>query len=171
MSKYFYGCITILLLSAYSGLAQQYVRKNEVVIFSFETNEHKRCVLAKDNGDSYIVYRFGTASKIELEYPPMNHASWQKMKYFYYMRPRFDLNYLNFVRGNFRYVLYETSSDEEDDGDSGADNHFEEVGVKVLSLDGKLISRQAAKIGTQKGTLIALREDDMIGQGEEYSQE
>ena len=135
------------------------------MILSFETQEHKRCVVAKDKDDRYIVYRFGTESKIELEYPPMNPASWQKMKYYRYMRPGFELNYLNFVRGNYRYVLYETYSDEAEEGDEW------EVGVKVLDLNDKFLSRQSAKVSTQTGSLIDLQWNELIGKRQEYSNE
>ena len=153
-----------MLLTAYATSGQQYVRKNEKIVFSFETENHKRCVVARDSSDKYIVYRFGTPSKIELEYPPLTPESWKTMKYYHYMSPDLELNYLNFVRGDLRYVVYDTYSNDGGDGES-------EIGVKVLDLKGNLILRQAGKAKTKVGMLSDLQYAEQIGKGDEYSNE
>jgi hypothetical protein len=153
-----------LLLGAYAAAGQQYVRKNETVVFSFETENHKRCVIARDSNDAYIVYRFGTPTKIELEYPPRNARSWSTMKYYWYLRPGFELNYLNFVRGNLRYVIYETYSNEDDTA-------YSEIGVKVLNLNDSFLYRIPGKPGTETGALLNLRDYEQLGKGKEYSNE
>ena len=48
--------------------SQTYILSNEEVIFSFQTKNGKKMVLAKDKGNEYIIYRFGSLKKIELEY-------------------------------------------------------------------------------------------------------
>jgi hypothetical protein len=66
--------------------AQNFILENEELIFSFNTKNGKKLVLAKDKENEYIVYRFGTKDKIELEYPEKNKESWSKFTYGYYSR-------------------------------------------------------------------------------------
>lgn len=167
-SRFFPLCITIVLAcTAIQCVAQQYVLKNEHLVFSFYTQQHKRLVIAMDNGEQYLVYRFGTDKKIELEYPARDTASWKKMQFFTYMRPGgkenagLDLNNISFICGDRRYVVYENSS---------AESSSDEIGVMVMDLKGNKLADFAAKPGTQKGSLIDLRTyTELLAQGrEEY---
>jgi hypothetical protein len=66
-----------------------------------------------DQEESYIVYRFGTKNKIELEYPKERSGSWKRFRYSFYLRgggPQndgLDLNYLIFTNNNVVYTIYQ----------------------------------------------------------------
>jgi len=47
----------------------QYLLPNEEVIYSFETKNGKKMSLVKDKTNKYIQYRFGTKTKVEMEFP------------------------------------------------------------------------------------------------------
>ena len=68
--------ISAFLFFSLGTIAQQYLLKNENVIFSFDTQSGKHVVLAKDKDNAYLVYRYGTTDSIEFEYPEKNKDSW-----------------------------------------------------------------------------------------------
>lgn len=162
------GLTYLLLFFTSISFAQAiYVLPNEEVIFSFETAKGKQMVLVKDEENEYIVYRFGTKDKIELEYPEnKDKDSWKKFTYSGYFRGggianlAMDLNYLAFVNGDYKYVLYTTYIAEE----GGKSN----AGIKVLdSKTDKLITDIKGKQSTRKGNLTAFRDNELINQDEE----
>jgi hypothetical protein len=54
----------------------------ETTLFSFVTASGKTALLCEGPKDAYLVYRFGTAAKTELQYPSVLDAnSWQKFTY------------------------------------------------------------------------------------------
>ena len=101
-----------LLLFSKLCFGQEYILPNEEVIFSFETKKGKKMVLAKDKDNEYIIYRFGTENKIELEYPEKNKESWSKFSYFYYGKPGGPENNgmychsVNFKIDDYSYSIY-----------------------------------------------------------------
>lgn len=83
--------------------------------------------------------------------------------YSYYLRggasanEGMDLNYVVFVLKDVKYVLYEISHY----GDKNIS-----VGLKTMDLKNILINDKKAKLGTVKGTLIGLRDSNMVKHGE-----
>lgn len=139
-------------------LAQaSYTLKNEEAIFSLETKSGKIAVLSKDKGDNYIVYRFGTKDKIEIEYPGKTQDSWKKFKYSFYFRgggkanEAMDLNYVAFENNGYKYVIYDTY---------GAVDEKSETGILVTNLKTSKTSKIIAK--HKKGTLIDFRENNLL---------
>lgn len=139
--------------------AQDYILENEELIFSFNTKKGKKLVLAKDKENEYIVYRFGTNEKIELEYPEKNKESWSKFTYGHYLRgggiqnSGMELESIFFQINNFEYTIYKNYHSE--------DNSFE-TGVKVKNvLDNKIIDI-VGKYKTIKGSFYKLREEELI---------
>ena len=154
----------MILLCTYTLQAQQYVRSNEHIITSFYTTQHKRAVIAVDNDDKYIVYRYGTSKKIEMEYPAYDTTSWHKMQFYWYLRPSMgtndglDIYNISFVRDTFRYVISQTNS-----GDGG-----EKLGITILNLKGKILTKIPGVLRTQKGHLMELRSyEDQLSRGKE----
>ena len=158
--------ILLLLLLIHTNLifSQQYLLPNEYLIYSFETKNGKKMMLAKDKRDNYIIYRFGTKSKIEFEYPEKNINSWQKLVYSSYMRgggtqnEGMDLNYVNFISNGFQYIIYDTYQ---------AVGNNTEIGLRIINLK---TNKKTIIIGlskTRKGTLTALRDNEFIGKSEE----
>jgi len=70
----------ILCLSSYGqiDLSDNLCAKNEEVIMSFKTlNRSKVISICKEKTGRYLVYRFGTKDKIELQYPKkLDKTSW-----------------------------------------------------------------------------------------------
>lgn len=159
--------ITALLLLASLPLAQaqRYILPNEKLIFSFETPEGKLMTLTRDRDDLYIVYRFGTAKNVELEYPAKKDiSSWQLFKYSYYLRgggpdnEGLDLNYVQFTNKGYKYVIYNNSA--------AADNS-DDIGIKIINLKTKKTIDIKARKGSENGTLIDCRDFSLIGTSEE----
>ena len=106
--------------------SQIYLLPNEEVIFSFQTKNGKKMVLAKDKENEYIIYRFGSAKKIELEYPSIKDKdSWNKFTYSYYFRgggksnSGLELQSIYFQNGNFDYTIYKDYSAEGESYETG----------------------------------------------------
>lgn len=122
----------VFLLFATLGVSQTYLLPNEEIVFSFKTKSGKKMVLAKDKENEYIVYRFGTSKKVELEFPATkDKESWNHFTYSYYNRgggvenAGMELKSIFFQNGNFDYTIYYGYYSEDDSYD---------VGVEVTDL-------------------------------------
>ncbi len=158
MKKLFY----VLFFFTQAIIAQvNYLLPNEEMLVSFETVKGKKVMLAKDKNDKYIIYRYGTKTKIELEYPEKNKESWKKFKFSSYMRgggtanEGMDLNYLAFTNKDVKYVIYYTYT---------ARESMTEVGVKILNPKTDAVIGNVKGIEkTWKGSLIDFRDNKLIG--------
>ncbi len=160
-------CAFILLhLKPVSCKAQAYVLPNEKSVFSFKTKNGKKAVLAKDTADNYLVYRFGSNIKVELEFPEKENRrkSWDSFQYSYWLRggglqnEGMDLNYIQFTRANFKYVLYDTYY---------AIDESENAGIKVIDLKTGVVKDIKGLPKTKKGSLLDFRFMDAIKKSEE----
>jgi hypothetical protein len=111
----------VFLLSAIIGYGQKIKyfgllkRPDERVIFSFRLkNSNKTAMLCRQKNNRYLVYRFGTEGKIELQYPAILTAtSWKEFKYDGYTRgggrenSAEVENSVTFINNGTRYKLYE----------------------------------------------------------------
>lgn len=130
--------------------------KDEAVIFSFRTiGSGKVLSIIKGKNDSYIVYRYGVNTNIELEFPEDKSNSWQTFLYTYYLRgggaanAGVDNNDLYFINGDHRYQVYENY-------DATEDKTY--VGVKVMSRsDGKTTDIKGSS-SSMTGSLTSLRD-------------
>lgn len=140
-------------------LGQNFLKPNEQVILSFQTNGGKQVFLIKDKQDKYISYRFGTKDKVEFEYPATDNYSWGKFTYSYYIRgggkanEAMDLNHLYFTNGGFQYVLYHNYY---------AAEEKEELGIKVTDLGKKVTTYVKGNVKTRKGTLVDFRDNGLL---------
>ncbi|RYJ41459.1 hypothetical protein [Flavobacterium beibuense] len=157
----------ILLLFSLASFAQtDYVLPNEEAVFSFQTEKGKQMMLAKDVDDEYMVYRFGTVNKIELESKREKTADgFSGFKYSGYARhggPENEgmmLDYLAFTNGDYKYVIYKTYYSVPDETAAG---------VKVYSLKSdELITDIKADNVTVKGTIHIFRDNGLISYDEE----
>ena len=162
MKKYF-----LVMLSLFFGriaVAQLYLKPNEEMFFSFTTITGKKMVLAKDKRDAYLIYRYGTAHHIDMEYPSGDSSSWSKFTYSYYLRgggvknEGEDFNYLYFEKGGYRYIIYSTYY---------AIDNSQAYGVRVENRVTKVTTDIHAIGNTVKGTLIDFRYNDLVKKGEE----
>ena len=155
---------TCLLLIAKIGFAQKLILPNETLIFSFETQNGKTAILAKDSLNNYIIYRFGTANKIEFEYPKKTKDSWAKLTYSFYLRgggtsnEGMDLNYVYFTNNNYQYIIYDSYFSV---GNKTA------IGIKIIDLTTKKTTNIKGKLKTRKGSLINFRNNGLLKVTEE----
>lgn len=111
-----------------------FVLPNEVVILSFKTKKKKQVFLCRDKDNRYLVYRFGSKSKVELQFPDkLDETSFQKFEYSSYFRGggvenlAMNLDYLSFINSGYRYVIYKTYASE-------SLGNEDEVGIRVIHL-------------------------------------
>ncbi|WP_372999467.1 hypothetical protein [Lutispora sp.] len=134
---------------------------NEEVLFSFKlANSPKTLsVCVSKTQQDYIIYRFGTKDKIELEFPENKADSWSKFTYSYYLRgggagnEGMDLNYLSFENNGYSYKIYQEFTTE--------DNKTN-VGIKIID---KATNKETDIKGLSdsiEGSLINLRENEKI---------
>lgn len=148
-----------LTISINFASSQNYILQNEILIFGFETQNGKKMILAKDKNNAYIIYRFGTKNKIELEFPNKTKESWNELEYSFYFRgggienEGMDLNYISFSIGEFKYLIYDTYY---------AINNEKSFGIKITNSKSKKIINIVGKNGTRKGTLIDFRFNELL---------
>ncbi len=105
-------------MSPYSQ-AQNYgvlKKPNEDIVLSFTLKgKGKQLLVCKDRNNTYLVYRFGTATQVELSYPPvLDSSSWHKFYFWNYhrgggiMNEGMDEVFLSFVNNGIKYRIYET---------------------------------------------------------------
>lgn len=114
--------------------AGSFVLPNEVVVFSFKTKKKKQVFLCRDRENHYLVYRFGSKSKVELQFPgKLDESSFQKFEYSSYFRGggvenlAMTLDYLSFTNSGYRYVIYKTYASE-------SEGNEDEVGIRVIHM-------------------------------------
>lgn len=160
--------LATLIFFSLGASAQHYLLSNETLLFSFETQAGKHVVLAKDKGNAYIVYRYGTADSIAFEYPEKNKDSWKKFKYSYYLRgggaqnDGMELNYLYFINSGYRYVIYDVSYSA--DNTSG-------IGIAVTNLKSNKMTTIRGAVKSRKGTITDLRDSNLIERDDDLTQD
>lgn len=162
--KYLTFILFLVCLSAKAQVA--YLLPNEEEILSFETKNGKKLMLAKDKDNGYIVYRFGSKEKIEREYPEKkDKESFKKFTYSYALRgggkinAGIDLNYVAFVSGAYKYVIYTTYF---------AEDKRIAIGVKIIKPENnEPIADIKGRLKTQSGNLTGFRDSGLIAEDEE----
>ncbi|WP_158829176.1 hypothetical protein [Mucilaginibacter lacusdianchii] len=118
-------------------------------------------MLVLDSADKYIVYRFGSPSHIDLEYPKDLSNSFEKFKRLYYTRyggyPNAGtvISQVEFVNEGYTYKLFEQLFTLKED-------ERYEIGVTV---ENNLIGKETRIDGilkTEKGGLLGLKESALI---------
>lgn len=142
-----------------------YHLENEKLAFAFQTKNGKKLTVCTDKDNAYIVYRFGSADKIEIEFPEnKDESSFQKFEYTGWERnggvknEGINLNYLTFSANGFKYIIYDTYF---------AVGDKQSVGIRVVNTK---TNKQTDIKGIYKsiqGNLGDFRSDDRIPKGEE----
>ena len=134
---------------------------NEEVLFSFKLANSPKTLsvcLSKTQPD-YIVYRFGTKDKVELEFPANKADSWSEFTYSYYLRgggagnEGMDLNYLWFENGGYEYKVYQEFT---------AEDNTTKVGIKITDKATNKATDIKGLSDSIEGSLINLRENKKI---------
>jgi len=157
---YLFFCFNSLI--AFSQFSNELCLKNEKVVFAFQLKNKKWVSVCKEINESYIVYRFGTKTKIELTYPSvLDTTSWQKFSFNGYNRGGGKQNaamywgYLSFTNNNVNYEIYHHWNSEDDK---------ELCGMRI-ALNGKK-TELSGILNTRKGHLLSLLQNDKIKQEE-----
>lgn len=133
---------------------------SEKAVFAFETRNKKQAAICEgDSPTEYLVYRFGTPGKIELEFPASKDSSFSKFEYRFYMRgggaENLDMNYLGFEIGSVKYELFE---------EWGPDSSSPEIGIEVRLKDSKKPKRILGVAKSRRGNLLYFRGDERVRQ-------
>jgi len=131
-------------------------KENEQVIINFKLINSKKSVsLCKERNGKYIVYRFGSKDKIELEYPTsLDESSWKVFKLYGEKRfggkanAGFGDYTINFINNKVEYQILEIWDDEQ---------ATKEIGIKVI-MDGR-ITLLKGDFKTKDGTLLRLDDE------------
>jgi hypothetical protein len=138
--------------------------ENEVVLLSFETEQGKSIGLYLDKLEDALFCKLETDQTVDLQYPEKVKKNKNAFTYSYYFRgggsanEGLELNFVYFIVNDIKYILYETS-------------HYSElkkcIGLKVINLNSTQTDNYKAKDGTVNGTLVSLRESNLVLKGEE----
>lgn len=161
----------ILLISCCLGLTNLWAQRsnnllllpNESLVFACATKMGKWAYVCREKQDKYLVYRYGTAQKIALQYPSvLDSSSWQQFSFKGYSRGGGKANaamyygFLKFSNQGVDYELYDTWNSEDDSSNCGI---LVTAGGKSTDIKGIVKSR--------KGYLLALRDYEQLSQEEE----
>lgn len=139
-----------------------YQLKNEKLVYQLKMKNGKQVSVCVDKDQKYIVYRYGSKNKIELEYPKEKDlSSFQKFEYSEYKRgggiqnAAMELKYLAFTNNGIKYVVYDTYF---------AEGNESNAGIKVIEFQNKITDLKGLK-KSAKGNLSNLK--DKAKEGEE----
>jgi hypothetical protein len=134
-------------------------RPGETTLFSFVTERGKTVSLCEGPKSAYLVYRFGTAAKVELQYPAvLDASSWKKFTYSWYFRGGGLANaghsdaQLVFHNGKVTYELYDMAHAEE--GDDGEETFLREVGMHISTSAGPIADISGDELAAQGGIML-----------------
>lgn len=127
-------------------------KANEKIVFSFLTQNNKIVSVCSEKKNQYLVYRFGTQVKTELQYPAvLDETSWQKFELYSYFRgggkenAGVDENHLSFTNDDTKYEIFEDYSTLDNRIDLGVTVETPQYSIKVKGL-----------IKTKKGDLKSI---------------
>ncbi len=156
--------VLISLFFSISAQGQTYLKNKEVLVISFQTIKGKKLMLAVDTINKYLVYRYGTEKRIELEYPNGLRNNYDNFKYFHYSRgggPQNDgeeIYQLHFTIGDFTYKIYD---------DWHAIGWQYETGVVIENNKTHKKTIIKGKIKTKRGGLNYLNDNDILPYSDE----
>lgn len=158
--------VAVLFVALGARAQDGYLLPGETPVITFVTASGKRAMVAREANNGYLVYRFGSKSGVELEYPPKDKSSWKKFSYSFVLRgggkknEGIDLNYLYFDNDGFRYVVYQNYY-------ARGDERL--AGIKVINLEEPDNTTDIKAVySTVDGSLAAFfRDNELVVAGEE----
>jgi hypothetical protein len=127
-------------------------RPGETTIFSFRTYRGKTVSLCEGPKGAYLAYRFGTAAKVELQYPAvLDASSWQKFAYHthYYDVTNNAYEYVNklsFSIGTVGYMLFDNKYDFLDEYKQN--DYYRKIGIDVSMKGVRIAGSEDAASGS-----------------------
>lgn len=114
---FFLAGSSVLLTASAPPKPANLCQAGETTVFSFRTKGGKTAALCQGPREAYLVYRFGTAAKIELQYPAkLDASSWKKFTYWSYHRgggahnAGLEIAQLKFANQGVEYTLSDQTS-------------------------------------------------------------
>ena len=151
--------ILLFLFLIPATIWSQYLLSNEEIIYSFETKNGKKMSLVKDKFNKYIQYRFGTKSKIEMEFPAnKTKESWKQFHYNSYWRgggvanAGMEVENLQFFNDGVEYILFRTYHAEGEEYSAGI----------IVTNKTKKTTRIIGNYKSVKGCICNLEDTGMI---------
>lgn len=146
--------ILLLSITIFSQKNLLYKLPNEKTIYSFQTPKGKMMYLNVDTNLNYIVYRFGTKNKVELEFPTeKDKSSFEKFEYTHYFRPLqkgvegMDLKYVAFVNNGTKYIIFDNVTM------YANSSSVRNIGIKVLISKDEIGIKIKGRNRTRRGSL------------------
>jgi len=140
---------------------QQY---DEKILFSFKTEKGKTMNIILHQDEKYIVYRFGTENKLELQFPEDLTNTFEQFSYNFYFRggaaanAGLDLNYLSFTGDTHKFIIFQEYSA---DGEEG-EGESESVGIRIVNLKTKEEIEIKGINSTVSGHLMEFRDNGLV---------
>ena len=119
-------------------------------------------MLAKEKDNKYLIYRYGTENKIELEFPIKDSRSWDKFTYNYYFRgggkqnAGLDIDNLKFENNGYKYIIYAVYSAGDEENEESYD-----FGILIYNKKNK-VTRIKGKTETEVGSLQSFRTNKLV---------
>ena len=148
--------VSLIWISLSSRAQNQalFCKASEEVVFSFQLKNKKWAFVCKEKNDSYLVYRYGSSQKIELQYPAvLDSSSWKKFMLQAYSRgggvqnAAMQFAFLSFTNNGVEYEVYETWE---------AEGNSETCGIRVMQQN--KTSELRGLLKSRKGYLYKLNE-------------
>ena len=159
--------LILALYIAFTSIATaqaKYLLPGEETVFSFRTKSGKQAALVYSRSGDYLLYRFGTAQRIELEYPARRAESRRLFKHSAYERgggiqnEGMHLDYVYFSNDGYQYVLYQTYY---------ARGNQSAIGVKLTNGAAGKTTNIRGILKSQQGSLGFFRDEKLIEEGDE----
>jgi len=144
--------------------AKTLILNDEKIVFSFRTAKGKIMSLSMDKSQKYLVYRFGSEGKVELQFPEELTNTFEKFTYNYYMRgggaanAGLDLNYVSFTGDTHKIIIFEEYSS----GDPDNPEESTSVGIRIVDLKTKKETKIEGIEKSKQGSLIDFRDNGLI---------
>lgn len=144
------SCLFLLFAATGNAVAAHLCTGKEERVLSFETTTKKLVSLCRGEAGSYLVYRSGSAGRIDLQFPDkLDDTSWRHFAFDGRSRDGFSAHILTFLHGDAEYAIYQ-------DSDAGQKTH--DIGLQV-ERNGKTVAHKGIH-ASQEGSLHKLEEDD-----------
>ena len=147
----------------FSQFDERLCQQNEEIIFAFQLKNQKWVSVCKEKEEKYVVYRFGTQQRIELQLPEkLDSTSWQQFTFKGYSRGGGKQNaamyfgFLGFFNNEVKYEVYETWNSED---------NLEHCGITIIA--GKKETDLKGILKSRKGSLLSLLDNEKIKKEEE----
>ncbi len=136
----------------------QLCKQGETVLFGFQMEKSSKFVaFCTNKKEDYMVYRFGTAAKVELEYPQNRKDTWSKFSQIHFGEEcdrKGKGSYLAFTIGDVGYTVRERCFfNDESIADKNAADEAYQVDIEVKNAKTGKTTVLMGREGTRSGSL------------------